>query len=411
MGLFIYNFSIWFYHFIVWACSAWNNKAKLFTKGRENIFDKIKDKIAGNNKKVAWFHCSSLGEFEQARPVIEGFKKINPDFFIFITFFSPSGYEARKNYNGADAVFYLPKDTLSNAERLIDITKPVIAYFVKYDFWFHYLSTLKKNNVPAILFSANFRENQLFFKPYGSFYRKILFLFSNIFVQNEKSAILLKKIKYYASLAGDTRFDRVIENANLVKTFPLIEKFKNNYKILIAGSTWSEDVNILVELINKFEGPLKFIIAPHEIKEKYLQEIENKTNPKTLRFSMADENNVEEAVLLIIDNIGMLSSLYQYGNIAYVGGGFKQGLHNILEPAVFGLPILFGPEKDFQKFPEAKEMMEADAAFTVKNESELIKIIEKLTKDENFKFETGENAKKYILANTGATDKILNWKK
>jgi len=410
MGLIFYTVGVQFYLLIVIIFSLWNKKAKLFIDGRKNIFEKINNKLLNNSKKLVWFHCSSLGEFEQARPVIEGFKLKHPEYFIFLTFFSPSGYEVRKNYELADAIFYLPIDSKKNAHQLIQLINPSIVYFVKYDFWYYYLHELKNRHTNTILFSANFRENQLFFKPYGHFYRQMLFSFNHIFVQNTFSAKLLENIGYKnVTVAGDTRFDRVIENVKNKKSIPLAEKFKNNKNVLIIGSSWEEDMEIIIPLINQFPHEIKYIIAPHEIKENFISDIENKIKKKSIRFSKADLQTIDNYDVLIIDNVGMLSSLYQYGEFAYVGGGFKQGLHNILEPSAFGLPVIFGPEKDFQRFPEAKELLNLNGATTVSNFDELNNIVLKLYQSETYRQEMAKVVKNYILDGTGATEKILLW--
>ncbi len=410
MGLVFYTIGVRFYLLMVIIFSPWNKKAKLFIDGRKNIFEKINNKLLNNSKKLVWFHCSSLGEFEQGRPVIEGFKLKHPEYFIFLTFFSPSGYEVKKNYEPADAVFYLPIDSKKNAYKLIQSINPSLVYFVKYDFWYYYLKELKNRKINTILFSANFREDQLFFRSYGHFYRQMLFFFNHIFVQNTFSEKLLENIGYKnITVAGDTRFDRVIENAGNIKSIPLAEKFKTNKKVLIVGSAWEEDMEIIIPLVNQFPHQLKYIIAPHEIKENFISDIENKLQKKSIRFSKADLQSIDDYDILIIDNVGMLSSLYQYGDFAYVGGGFKQGLHNILEPAAFALPVIFGPEKNFQRFPEAKDLLNLNGATSISNLNELYNIILKLYNSEPYRQEMAITVKNYILDGTGATEKILLW--
>ncbi|MBC8110841.1 MAG: 3-deoxy-D-manno-octulosonic acid transferase, partial [Verrucomicrobia bacterium] len=335
--LFLYNLGIFFYGFLARLLALWNPKAKLYIVGRNNIFSRIEQALQQQTKPLAWFHCASLGEFEQAKPVIEAFRKKYPDFFIFLTFFSPSGYEIRKNYAGADAIFYLPTDTQANARRFISRLKPDLVCFVKYDLWYHYLTELKKRQIKTILFSAIFRQNQLFFKSYGHFYRNILACFNHIFVQNDSSLVLLQSIGItQTSVAGDTRFDSVAENFANKKEILIAEKFKDGKKLLIVGSCWEADLTLIIDFISQFSYPLKIIIAPHEIKEWYFSKIEKEVNKKSVRFSQADVLTIAKAEILLIDNVGMLANLYKYGDFAYVGGGFGEGLQNFLETAVFG---------------------------------------------------------------------------
>ena len=374
--LWIYNIGIRIYGFLLHIAAIFNPKAKLFINGRKNIWLQIASKTNPNDNPI-WFHFASLGEFEQGRPVLEALKNQKPQKKIIVTFFSPSGYEIRKNYALAD-VFYLPLDTHKNAERFIKLVNPQQAIFTKYEFWFHYFNELHKKQIPLYLISGIFRPNQTFFKWYGGFYRNMLHYISHFFVQNEESVSLLKSIGIRkVSLSGDTRFDRVYENAQHPKKLPLIEHYANTNK------------------------DIKFIIAPHEIGEAHIQEIEA-LFPEAIKFSaFSSQLTQASAQILIIDNIGMLSSLYQYGKLAYIGGGFGAGIHNTLEAAAFGLPVIFGPKYD--KFQEAKDLIAIDAAKSISSEDEL-----KIAFD-NFKAneKSSAAAKKYVEQKKGATEMII----
>ncbi len=420
---FFYNIGIFFYRLSIFIASFFNEKAKKWIAGRRDVFEKIEEKFnnqrTANNEQIIWFHCASLGEFEQGRPLIEKLKTENSKLKILVTFFSPSGYEIRKNYKGADYVFYLPMDSKANAEKFLEIINPSIAVFVKYEFWFHYLSELNKRRVPTFLISANFREEQIFFKWYGSFFRQMLKFFTHIFVQNENSKKLLEKINIQnVSVSGDTRFDRVFSTMQASEEIPLIEKFKNGKKLLIAGSTWEEDEKIISNLKSQISPQndgvrnfvrtnLKLIIAPHEVNEKNIQRIVG-LFPNSIRYSHLTTTNNEQQITnscLIIDNVGMLSRLYRYGDIAYVGGAFGKSLHNILEPAAFGLPVLFGP--NHQKFREAAELIEKGGAFSIANSKELNKKIKFLLHDEMILKIASEMSRNFVRSNIGATQKIM----
>ncbi|MES2447770.1 MAG: glycosyltransferase N-terminal domain-containing protein [Bacteroidota bacterium] len=397
--LWIYNIGIRLYGFLLQIAALFNPKAKLFVNGRKDIWQQLASKTNPNDQPI-WFHFASLGEFEQGRPVLETLKTNKPEQKIIVTFFSPSGYEIRKNYALAD-VFYLPLDTPKNAERFISIVNPQQAIFTKYEFWFHYFNELHKSAIPLYLISGIFRPQQAFFKWYGGFYREILTYVSHFFVQNKESVDLLKSIGIsQVSLSGDTRFDRVYENAQHPKKLELIEQFCGDAKVFIAGSTWLPDEKLLVAITEKHPD-WKFIIAPHEIGQAHIQEIEE-LFPKAIKFSILSSQFSENTPqILIIDNIGMLSSLYQYGKLAYIGGGFGVGIHNTLEAAAFGLPVIFGPKYD--KFQEAKDLIKIDAAKSISTESEL------LTAFENFKAneEASAAAKKYVEQQKGATEMII----
>jgi len=406
---FIYNLSILFYSLAIRIASLFNEKAKLWLRGRQDIFEKLRSAITEQDGQLTWFHCASLGEFEQGRPLIELIRKKDPGAKILLTFFSPSGYGIRKNYAGADHVFYLPLDTTKNAKRFIDIVKPKAVFFVKYEFWFNYLNELKVRKVPVYLVSGIFREDHHFFKSYGAWFRNQLNSFTHFYLQDRRSEELLNRIGFKnTTVSGDTRFDRVFEISKSVKQIDLVKQFAGAKKMLIAGSSWPEDESLVQRLKSgslKSDG-WKIIVAPHEIDEKHIGAIEAGFKDKAicLRYSMADEQNVQAADVLIIDNIGMLSSLYQYGTISFIGGGFGKGIHNILEAATFGLPVIFGP--NYEKFTEAKELIKLGGAFSVNNEEELKKTIALLS-DEQVLKTASHISKNYVESRVGASEKIL----
>ncbi len=402
----MYNFIITIAQQLIKLASLFNAKAKLWNDGQSSLIEQIEQKI---NKKdtFVWFHAASLGEFEQGRPVIEAIKAKHSAYKIVLTFFSPSGYEVRKNYQGADYVFYLPFDTYQNAKRFVEIVNPKFVVFIKYEFWKNYLQVLRAKNIPVYLISSIFSNNQLFFKTYGSWYRKVLSYFSHIFVQDAESEALLKKIyPNNISITGDTRFDRVYEIAQSVKTFPLVEAFSKNNRVFIIGSSWQADEEILFEHLNHAAPKVKYIIAPHEVHASNIERIVKSIEAKVVRYSQAEINTVAENDVLVIDNIGMLSSLYQYGSIAYIGGGFGVGIHNILEAATFGMPILFGP--NYKRFKEAVELIEVGSAFSIHDVFEFTEIFEKLIADEKYLKQTGERSQKFVSDNKGATQKIMD---
>ncbi len=407
MKLLFYNFLIQTYGLAIRLASLFNTKAKHFVAGRKNLFADLSDTFMDHKMQVAWFHCASLGEFEQGRPVIEALKEQMPDYKILLTFFSPSGYEVRKNYQGADFIYYLPLDTRRNARRFIQITRPSIAFFVKYEFWHNYILELKKQQIPVISFSTIFRADQLFFKPWGGFYRDILRNINHIFVQNDTSLQLLKKINIkQASIAGDTRFDRVWKICQQVNTIEKVADFKGDNKLMVIGSSWPEDMEVLIPIINK-NKEVKFIIAPHEIRDSDIKSVENELQHPAIRFSSLNNGDGSHYQVLIIDNVGMLSSLYQFGEFAYIGGGFGKGLHNILEAATFGLPIFFG-NKSYTKFQEARDLIELQGAFAIADTSELSAIFDKLYNQPSVWSRTRTANFDYIKQNVGATQKILD---
>lgn len=398
----LYNIAIKGYAGIVSVASLFNKKAKLWVEGRknwhQNLLQNLKEK-----ENIYWFHCASLGEFEQGRPLIEKLKEKDPSISILVTFFSPSGYEIRKNYELADYVCYLPIDSKKNAQKFISGIKIKKAFFIKYEFWFHYFTELKKQQIPFYMVSASFREDQPFFKNYGSWYRYILTLPTQIFVQNQKSKDLLNTIEIESILAGDTRFDRVYENAQKATPINLIEEFKQNEKIIIAGSSWQEEEEILAQTISKISA--KLIIAPHNISKNHISSL-LKLFPNALLYSKASNKNIANYNILIIDNIGMLSNLYQYGDIAIIGGGFTGALHNILEPATFGLPVFFGP--NHSKFHEAEDMISHGAGYEFNTHTNLTQSLNNLLVNDSVLSENQEKNKKFITERTGATKLIIN---
>jgi 3-deoxy-D-manno-octulosonic-acid transferase len=406
-ALFGYNLAIHFLSFGARIASIFNQKAHALVSGRKNLLAKVQQSLASNTSPVAWIHCSSLGEFEQGRPIIERLRKEFRDHKILLTFFSPSGYEVRKNYPGADYVFYLPFDTPNNARKWVEVTRPSLAIFVKYEFWYNYTEELRKAGIPLISASAIFREDQIFFRSIGGPFRKILRNFNHFFVQNQQSAKLLRGIGVTnVTVAGDTRFDRVYEITSSKDRISVAEQFKSDDKVMVAGSCWPEDMEVLAPFIN--ETQIKFIIAPHEITEAFLQEIEKGVGGKTIRFSKAvNEGELGDAKVLLIDNVGMLSKLYRYGEFAFVGGSFGKGLHNILEAACYGIPVFFG-NRGYEKFNEAKELIMLGGAFEVSDFADLRGKYEMVNRPENFMLAC-EVTRSYVLNNLGATDKIMQY--
>ena len=407
-----YNIFLFFYQLgIRVAAITGNQKAKQWIEGRRNVFNHIESFVTETRKpqpaNLVWFHCSSLGEFEQGRPVMEKLKMQNAECRIILTFFSPSGYEVRKNYSGVDLVCYLPMDGRKNAKRFVELVKPATAYFVKYEYWHYYFNELKKKNIPLYLVSAIFRNDQVFFKWYGSFFRQVLKCVTHFFVQDSSSLQKINSIGFSnATVAGDTRFDRVAEIAAHPKGFPLVEKFCAGQNVIVAGSTWMEDDRILVNLKHQIAN-LKLIIAPHDISESRIKEVENlfAGNYKVIRHSKASELEISDENVLIIDTIGMLSSLYRYAWVTYVGGGFGAGIHNILEAAVYGKPVFFGPR--YYKAAEAKALMAKEGAFSVADVKQMAAILEKFNNDETYYASVCDAGRNYVSENRGATEKIL----
>jgi 3-deoxy-D-manno-octulosonic-acid transferase len=403
LSTFFYSIFLWLFRFGVRLLSIWNPKAKLWLTGRKNfpVIDGGKSGVP-----VVWMHCASLGEFEQGRPVLESVKNTYPNATIILTFFSPSGYEVQKNYKGADHVFYLPIDSAANAKKFIDAINPTLVLWVKYEYWFYYLNELKQRKIPTLLISGIFRKQQPFFKWYGGIWKKALGAFTHFFVQNEASVKLLASIGITenVTISGDTRFDRVIAIAEKFEPVAGIEKFCGDSKVIVAGSTWEDDEAELVHYV-KANPQIKFIIAPHEIGVDNLKDVQ-KEFPNAIFYSELlhlQEKGIASNCL-IIDNIGMLSRLYHYATITYVGGAFGEGLHNILEAAVYGKPVLFGP--DYEKFAEAIDLVECMAAIPINNALELEEELTFLLTNADELAAASAEAKNYVYAKKGATEKI-----
>lgn len=387
--------------------SVKSEKTTKWLEGRYDIFGKIRTEMV-YDKKIIWVHASSLGEFEQGRPLIENLKIKFPGTRIFLTFFSPSGYEVQKDYTGAEWVFYLPLDSKENAKKFFDLVQPSLIIFIKYDLWFYYLNEARLRNIPMILASAIFRESQPFFKWYGGFYRKMLQCFSLIFVQSKESVELLNSIGINnVQQTGDTRFDRVLEIVNSFEPINIIEQFCGNHPVVVAGSTWSEDDKALGHYANANQH-IKFIIAPHQLSKARIAECLSLYR-NAVRFSDAQASGIQHPAshILIIDNIGMLSKLYHYATIAYVGGGFGGGVHNVLEAAVYGKPVVFGPV--YNKYLEAKGLVAAAGGFSVENALELERQFDKLFDDAVLYKQAAHAAASFVKENAGATEKILNY--
>jgi 3-deoxy-D-manno-octulosonic-acid transferase len=403
---YVYNFIIFIFGILIKSAGIFQPKAKAFLQGRKAILKNIATTLDGNQAPVMWLHCASLGEFEQGRPIIEAFKSEFPSIKIFLTFFSPSGFEIRKTFPQVDYIFYLPLDTAKNAKRFVKTVQPVLAIFVKYEFWHHYMHQLRANNIPAISISSKFRKDQLFFRSYGKFYSDILRNFSHFFVQNSESVKLLSEIGIQnVTQSGDTRFDRVHRIVANNQPVPIVEKFKNKQKVFVVGSCWNEDLDVLIPFIN--ERRLKFILAPHEVSESNVASIEKALQVKSIRFSLANEKPVEDYDVLIIDNVGMLSKLYRYGEFAYVGGAFGKGLHNILEAACYGVPIFFG-NKNYEKFQEAVDLINRGGAFAIQDYPDLKAKYEMLNIPESFLLAC-EVTRQYVDENLGASEKIMQY--
>ena len=403
----IYNISIFLYSILIKLTAPFNIKARQISNGREQIFAGLKAKIK-HDRPIIWIHCASLGEFEQGRPIIEAIKKQHSEYQILLTFFSPSGYEIRKNYNLADYICYLPADTKRNAEKLIELVHPEIVFFVKYEFWYHYITELKKRKIPLYLVSAIFRENQLFFKnsPWGKWYRQMLSGFEHFFVQDEQSVRLLAQIGIHkVTKAGDTRFDRVAEIARNGKNIPIVEKFKGTSQLVVAGSTWKPDEELLVQYIHS-HPETKFIIAPHETKKGNIERLINLLKSPVICYSEATEESVMNKQVLIVDTIGLLSAIYKYADLAYIGGGFGVGIHNTLEAAIFGMPIVFGP--NYLKFQEATNMVNLGIAYPISDYNSLQTILKDLLTDPGKKDMISRDCVTFTNQNLGATQIILN---
>ncbi len=401
--IFLYNIGIRLYSLLICLAAPFHEKAKLLKKGRKNSL-KTLPSIQRNSQRLVWVHAASLGEFEQGRPVIEKIKQLEPDTRILLTFFSPSGYEIRKHYPGADYILYLPADTREHARRLIGTFKPDAAVFIKYEFWYHYLHELNRQHIPVVLISAIFRPGQPFFKSWGSLHRKMLSFFSCLYVQDQASVDLLKGIGIRnIQLSGDTRFDRVKQIAAAAKIIEKAEQFCNGRPAVVCGSTWPPDEDILMDYIDHYTGDYKWIIAPHEIGENHIKAILGKCKKKIVRYSQ-ENTDFSDYDVLLIDCIGLLSSVYRYGKIAYIGGGFGVGIHNTLEAAVYGIPVIFGP--NHRKFNEAVNLIREGGGFCIHDMTEARQLLDSLLGNPAIAEAAGAKALRYVDSQLGATDTI-----
>ena len=407
----MYSILIHFYAFIVALIAPFHRKARLMRMGQWKTNRILREKI-DRNAKYVWFHASSLGEFEQGRPMMEQIKASHPEYKILLTFFSPSGYEVRKNYAGADVICYLPFDTPYRVKKFLNLANPVMAIFIKYEFWGNYLGELSKRGIPTYIISAIFRQEQLFFQWFGAPYRKMLHYFTHLFVQDKRSQELLEEYGIRnVTVCGDTRFDRVLDVRNQARDLPKVDRFVKQKEeeqplTLIAGSSWPQDEDIFIPYFNT-HPEMKLIIAPHEIHQEHLTYIESLLKRPSVRLSevIQDENLLEGKDCLIVDSFGMLSSIYRYGTIAYIGGGFGSGIHNTLEAAVYGMPVLFGPR--YQKFKEARDLIKVGGGFSVASKEEFdAKMDELLTYSEVLKA-VGQSAGEFVNDNAGATQQIM----
>lgn len=405
-----YNLAIYFYLLGVAVASFFSSKVRKMWRGEREAFGVLKAKVDPQAKYV-WVHAASLGEFEQGRPIIENIRATHPEYKILLTFFSPSGYEVRKNYEGADIICYLPLDTPFNAIRFLRLIRPVMAFFIKYEFWYNYLHVLKHRQIPTYSVSSIFRKDQVFFKWYGRHYGKVLNCFTRFFVQNEESRRLLATIGIHdVDVVGDTRFDRVLQIKEAAKQLPIVESFVQGTadgkraKVFVAGSSWLPDEEIFIPFFNKHKD-WKLIIAPHVIGEDHLKQIDQLLDRKTVRYTQATEATASEADCLLIDCFGLLSSVYHYGDISYVGGGFGVGIHNVLEAAVWDMPVIFGPNNE--RFREAQGLKKAQGGFDIASAEDFERIMLRLMTDASYLHDCGQHAGQFVEGMTGATPKIL----
>lgn len=403
---FIYSLLTHITHFVLKFIALFSPKMKLFISGRKNVFATLAQHISANDKTI-WFHAASLGEYEQGLPIMEEIRALYPQHKIVLTFFSPSGYEVRKNTQTADVVVYLPLDTLANAKKFMQVVHPNMAFFIKYEFWPNYLNELRKANIPTYLISGLFRPNQVFFKWYGGFYREALKAFSHFFVQYDNSKQLLNKIGFTnVTISGDTRYDRVSEILERDNKLPFIEAFINGKTTVVLGSSWPKDENLMFDFINSAID-VKFVIAPHTLGEDHINDIKKNIHRQTVLFTEKDGKNLAEYDVIIINTIGILGKIYSYADVAYVGGGFgNAGLHNILEPAAFGVPIIIGPHH--QRFPEAVALVQMGGVVAVKDKTEMEDALSSLIYNDDYRWEKGHIAGTFVKMNRGAVNIIIN---
>ena len=409
--LFLYNLVVILASQLLKIVALFSPKMKFFVDGRKSVFETLAKTIQATDKTI-WFHAASLGEYEQGLPVIETIKQQFPTHKIVITFFSPSGYEVRKNNNVADATVYLPLDTISNAKQFVELVHPEMVFFIKYEYWPNYLNELKKQKIKTYLISGILRENQAFFKWYGAFYRNALKTFDFFFVQNESSKNLLQSIGFNnVKVSGDTRFDRVVSILERDNSLDFIEQFKDNKTTIVIGSSWPKDESLLVNYINQSSDEVKFIIAPHNIKQEKISNLKNQIQKKTILFSENVETrliaSLQEYNVFIIDTIGILTKIYSYADVAYVGGGFgNPGVHNILEPATFGVPVVIGP--NYSHFAEATALVNMEGCISIQNQTQLNEAFDLLLHNEDERLEKGHICSTFVQMNKGATQTIIN---
>lgn len=404
---FLYNLVVQIAELLLKIVALFSQKIKLFVDGRKSVFNTLSQKISTSDKTI-WFHAASLGEYEQGLPVMEKIKEQFPNYKIVVTFFSPSGYEIRKNNIVADATVYLPLDTKKNAQQFLKLVHPEMVFFIKYEFWPNYLNELKKQNIQTYLISGIFREKQSFFKWYGGFYRNALKTFNYFFVQNESSKKLLQGIGFNnVKISGDTRFDRVVSILERDNSLDFIAQFKNITPTIVIGSSWPKDEELLINYINQADANVKFIIAPHNIKPEQIQQLKKTITKKTVLFSEKENQNLADYQVFLIDTIGILTKIYSYADIAYVGGGFgNPGVHNILEPATFGIPIVIGP--NYSHFAEATALVNMKGCISIKNKNELFQAFDLLAHNEDERYEKGHICSTFVQMNKGATNTILS---
>lgn len=401
----LYSFLVYISWYFLQLIAHFKPKIKLFVSGRKKAFAQLKKALKPEDR-VIWMHVASLGEFEQGLPILKQLKKHYPKHKLLLTFFSPSGYEVKKNSDAAHIISYLPIDTISNAKRFVAITRPKLALFVKYEIWPNYINELHKAEIPTLLISAIFSKKQVYFKWYGGFMRKILQNFQHLFVQDKTSKHLLNSHGYKAvSISGDTRFDRVSEILQRDNKLQFMEQFKARSKCFVVGSSWPEDEKIIIDFINTSNKKIKYVIAPHNIKKEHINNLKKAITKKTTCYTEIQNSHLDDFEVLIIDTIGLLTKIYSYADIAYVGGGFKTGLHNTLEPAVFGIPILIGP--NYSGFKEAEEMVGNGGLLPINSKLEFTTTLSNLLDDEATLLEKGKLNAKYVAKNTGATSLIM----
>jgi 3-deoxy-D-manno-octulosonic-acid transferase len=406
--LLFYDIALRLYGLLLRLLTPFVPKAAAWVAGRRGLLAHLRRTLGTDSAPRVWFHCASLGEFEQGRPLIEAYRQAHPATKVVLTFFSPSGYEIRKNWPGADFIFYLPLDTRANARAFLDAVQPQLVVFVKYEFWYHFLNEAHQRRIPAIVVSAIFRADQVFFRPWGAFFRQILACFTHIFTQNEASATLLRGVGItQVSVAGDTRFDTVVATAAAPpRPLPLVDAFvADGAPVLVVGSSWPEDLPALLPLLRRYQPELRVLVAPHEISETNLRLVEAALPGQVLRYSQAQAATVAQARVLLFDNVGLLSQLYRFGKFAYIGGAFGKGLHNTLEAAAFGLPLFFGPT--YEKFQEAQELVALKCAFPVRNAEELQAAFAPLWLDEAARLRLQDAMLDYVHGRAGATTRIL----